>query len=292
MKYLTLPISFISLLFISGCGNASSPAPAASADAAVMQVVEALNDNNAAAPWNLLPASYQTQLTEVKNEFATKMDADLWNSGAGLVKKLQGVLKDQKELLLASPMLQSVPMKEDLSANYDQLVVILGAVANSDLATLDGLKGMDLGRYLKTTGSEIMAASSKIEISETSSKPMGMNSMLKMPGKLLNVKAELVSEDGDNAVVRVTTEGEEPVETPFVKVEGKWIPKDLADGFPEMISEMRSGLGEMKITPETKAQAQMMITMVNGVLDQVAAAKTPQELQSSLMGLMMMGGGM
>lgn len=293
MKTLIFALSLATLLFISACGGSSAPAPADTADAAVMQVVDALNQHNAAGPWHMLPAGYQAELTAVKNEFAAKMDEELWNSGAGVVKKLHGVLKDQKALLLASPMLQAVPMKEDLSANYDQLVVILGEVANSELATLESFRAMDLESYLKNTGSAILAASAKIDISESSQKPMGMNRMLKMSGKLQNVKAELVSEEGDYAVVRMSTEGEEPVETPFVKVEGKWVPQEMVDEFPKMISEMREGLAGMTITPEIKAQAQMAMSMVGGVLDQIAAAKTQQELQSSLMGIMMMmGGGM
>ncbi len=293
MKILTVCFTLFSLLMLSACGGSSSaPAPAATADAAIMQVIDALNENNAAGPWDMLPASYQTQLTEVKNEFATKMDVDVWNSGAGLVKKLHTVLGDQKELLLASPLLESVPMKEDLSANYDQLVVILGEVAESDLSSLEGLKTMDIGEYLRTTGSSIMAATSKIEISETSKKPMGMNSMLKMPGKMLSTKAELVSEEGDTAIVKMITEGEEPQDVPFVKVEGKWIPADLVEAFPEMVGEMRESLSGLEIPPEAKAQVQMGMTMVSGVLDQVAAAKTQEELQGALMGIMMMGMGM
>ncbi|MDF3130584.1 hypothetical protein P0Y35_15355 [Kiritimatiellaeota bacterium B1221] len=294
MKILTVCFALFSLLMLSGCGGGSSsaPAPAKTADAAVMQVIDSLNDNNAAGPWDMLPASYQTQLTGVKDEFATKMDPDVWNSGADLVKKLHTVLVDKKELLLASPLLESVPMKEDLSANYDQLVAILGEVSESDLSTLEGLKNMEIGEYLRTTGSAIMAATSKIEISETSKKPMGMNSMLNMPGKMLNTKAELVSEDGDSAVVKMMTEGEEPQEIPFVKVEGKWIPADLVEEFPEMIAEMRESLGGFEILPESKAQVQMGMTMISGVLDQVAAAKTQEELQGALMGIMMMGMGM
>ena len=240
----------------------------------------------------MLPTSYQTQLTEVKNEFATKMDVQLWNNGADLVSKLHGVLANKKDLLLASPMLESVPMKEDISANYDQLVAILGAVVESDLATLEGVASLDIGDFLRSTGSELMAASSKISISETSKKPMGMNSMLKTPGKLLTTQAELVSSEGDSAVVKITAQDEEPEEVTFVKVEGKWIPEDLAKEFPKMIAEMRKNIGEIEIPPEAKAKAQMGMTMVSGVLDQVSAAKTQEELQGALMGLMMMGMGM
>lgn len=291
----SLSLLFVSLLVLlnAGCGGGSSaPKPAATADAAVMQVVDALNDNNAAGPWDMLPASYQGELTAVKNEFAAKMDADIWNGAGGLMKKLHSVLKDQKELLLASPMMEGVPMKEDVSANYDQLVAILGTLCESELTTLEGLQSMDIGEYLRSTGSELMKAASEIEVSEDSSKPMGMNHMVKMPGKMLSTQAELVSEEGDSAVVKITAEGEEPVEVTFVKVEGKWVPEDLAEEFPEMIAELRQGLSEMEIPPEAKAQVQMGLTMIGGVLDQIAAAKTQEELQGALMGLMMMGMGM
>ncbi|WFB36260.1 hypothetical protein P3T73_00595 [Kiritimatiellota bacterium B12222] len=295
MKTLIFTSSLLSLMLLSGCGkpSASAPAPAATADAALMQVVDGLNQNNAAAGWNMLPASYQAELSEVKGEFAAKMDPVLWDSGASLVGKLHGVLESKKDLLLASPMMAQVPMSQDLSANYDTLVAILGDVLDSDLATLEGIETMDIGSFLSTTGSDIMKSFSAIEISDSSPKPMDMNSMLKMPGKILNTQAELVSEEGDTAVVLVTTEGEEPVEVPFVKVEGKWIPADMQSAFADMIEGMHESINEIEITPETKTQVQMGMSMVGGMLDQLATAKTQADLQAVMGGVMgMMMGGM
>lgn len=275
------------ILLLNGCGGGgSTPAPAATADSAVMQVVDGLNANKADAPWHMLPASYQAELHAVKDTFTSKMDAELYDAGAGVVSKLASVLAAKKDLLLASPMTKGIPMGTDLSANYDQLVAILSTLAASDAATLEGLKNAEIGNLLANAGSDMMKTISTMKISRESKKPMGMNRMLKAPAKVLAMKAELVSENGDNAVVKLSTEGETPKELPFVNVEGKWIPKEMAEEFPEGLAEMKKSVEAMEITAQQKAQAMMGITMINGVLDQINAAKTQEELQAALGGLM------
>lgn len=291
MKTILLSFFIFIGLILSGCGGSGAPEPAATADAAVMQVVDSLNANNAAGPWNMMPESYQQDLNGLMHGFAGKMDAGLWNSGTGTLKKLEEVLRTKKDLLLASPMLKSAPMQQDLSANYDQLVAILGTLTDSKLMSLEELKTADMGTLLSSTGSRLMEQASEVNISNSSPKPMGMNSMLKMPGKILETKAELVSEDGDTAVVRITTEGEKPQEVPFVRVEGKWIPQDMADNFPKSIQDGKKALEKFRISPQMKSQAMMGLNMVNGMLDQIQAANTQEELQGVLGGMMGMMGG-
>jgi len=287
MKKLFAVVSLPVLLFLCACGGGSSaPKPAATADGAVMQVVEALNENNAAGPWHMLPAGYQSELNSVKTAFAEKLDAEVYNGGADLVAKLGSVLKTKMKLILANPMLQGVPMRSELESNYDHLVTVLGILGTSEYASLEGLKTTGIGEFLTSTGSELMEAASRMEISDESPKPMGMNSMMKVPGQVLNLQAELVSEEGDSAVVKLTTEGEEPEEMTFVRVEGKWIPEELAKDFPEMIEQMRKSVAEFEMTPQMKSQALMGINMANRLLDQIASAETQEELQVALGGVL------
>jgi hypothetical protein len=283
--FLLLP----ALFFLTGCGG-GAPKPAATADAAVMQVVDSLKSNQPEGFWNMLPASYQTQANEVLHDFANKMPPAMYDQGAGLLVKLEKVLTTKKDLILANPMLEQVPV--DVSANYDHVVAMLSAVTSSDLMSVDKLKSADIGSLMSSIGGEMMEAASKIEVDQSAATG-DMQEALEFKKKLDSVKAELVSEEGDTAVVRITAEGEDPEEVEFVKVEGKWIPTELAEGWSEMITEAQAGVAEINITPEMASQAQMMMGMAGGVLDQLQQAQTQEELQQIIGGLMgMMMGGM
>jgi len=289
MKTLLSVCTLASLLFLTGCGG-GTPEPAATADAAVMQMVDSLKDNEPKGLWNMLPASYQTQANEVLHDFANKMPPAVYDQGAELVVKLEKVLKTKKSLILENPMLQQAPV--DASANYDQVVAILGAITSSDLMSIDKLKSADIGSLTSSIGGKMMEAASNLDTDQT---PAGgdMKEALEFKKKLSSVKAELVSEEGDTAVVRITVDGEEPEDMDFIKVEGKWIPTELAEEWSEMIAEAQAAVAELNITPEQATQAQMGMSMVGGVLDQLQQANTQEEMQQILGGLMGMAmGGM
>ena len=61
---------------------------------------------------------------------------------------------------------------------------------------------------------------------------------------------------------------------------------------PEMIAEMKKGIAALEINPEVKTQAKMAMTMVGGVLDQLAAAESQEDLEAVIGGLMGMVMGM
>jgi hypothetical protein len=289
MKTITTFLSVCACLILTGCGGGASK-PAATADAAVMQAVSSMQDNDPSAAWDMLPASYQEQANGLMHEFAGKIPADLYDSSANLLVKLEKVLSSKKDLILANPQLKSVPV--DVSKNYDDAVAMLGILTSSDLMSAEKMKSADIGKMMSTTGAKLMKKASEVEIDD-SVKTDDMSDMLEMQAKLASVKAELVSEEGDTAVVKITAKDEDPEEIDFVRIEGKWIPKDLAEGWSEMITEAKAGIAEINITPEQAAQANMMIGMVNGLLDQIQAAKTQEELMQAVGGAMgMMMGGM
>ncbi|MCC5849164.1 MAG: hypothetical protein JJU29_13845 [Verrucomicrobia bacterium] len=292
-KIYLAPVALLAFaLFSTGCGNQRTPAPAATADAAFRNFTSAIESNDPVAVWNFLPGSYQADVNGLLNEFAEKMDAQLWNAGTGTFKKVEEVLRTKKDLILTSPMLEQVPGKEEIEANYGHLVNILGILAKSDLMDLEKMKSADLGRILSTTGKQLIAEAEKMDV-EAAKDIGGIADFRDMQSEMTNMKAELISEEGDEAVVRITGDGDHDDEVEFVRVEGKWIPKDLAEEWPQMIADAREGLQEIgQLSPQEKQQVMMGINMVNGVLDQMLAAETHEDMQNVIAGVMgmMMGG--
>lgn len=275
-------------LFLIGCGS-GTPKPAATADAAVMQAVDSLEENDPSGIWHMLPASYQTQANGVLHDFAEKMPSDVYEQGAELAKKLENVLKSKKSLLLESPMLASAPI--DVSANYDQAVAIIGAVTSSDLMSVESLKKADIGVLLGSIGRKLMETADKMELDQNQA-PFQMSQAMGAKDKLGTMNAELVSEDGDIATVRLSMEGEPPQELEFVKIEGKWIPGDVADNWGQMIAQAKAGVADMEIPPQVAAQIKMGMTMADSVLEQLLKAETQEDLEQVFTGLMGMGMGM
>ncbi len=287
------PLALLAFALITaGCGSQKAPAPAATADAAFHNLTSAIESNDLHGAWHFLPESYQADANGILHEFAEKMDAQLWNAGTGTFQKVEEVLRTKKNLILQNEILAQMPGKAELEENYDHLVNILGILKSSDLMDLDKLKTADLGRILSTTGNSLMNEAAKMEV-EGSMEIPGLSDVKDAQSEMANMKAELISEEGDEAVVRITGDGDHDAEVEFVRVEGKWIPKDLAEEWPEMIREFREGLQEIgQIPPGEKQQIMMGINMVNGVLDQMLAAETPEDMQNVLAGVMgmMMGG--
>lgn len=297
MKH-ALPL-FLTLLLLAGCGRRdtagnAAPAAAATADQAILHVARGLENNNPSAAWHMLPERYQAELNDALREFAGAMDADLWTAGTSAFIKLTDVLEQQKSFLLSSPMTAMLGGREALDQDYDTSVKFLTILKNSDLMNLQALRQADLGRILASTGAELMHAADQLR-----SEGAGIAGMAAPAGELrktfAGLNAELISQQGDRAVVKLTTPADGSEEVDFVRIEGKWIPADLAEEWTDMIRNLREGIAEIgTVDPSQKAQVLMMSTMVNGLLDQLLAAKTQEEFDAVLMGVvgMMMGGGL
>ena len=272
------------ILVMSACGQRVPP-PAATADKAMENLMAGIEKNDPTVIWHFLPESYQKEANELLHEFANRMDEDIWNGATGIFQKVEQILRTKKRLILQSDELANMP---DLEENYDHLVRILGSIAKSDLMDLGKLQSADIGRLISNTGTPLMRELAKIEIDDG-------NMMLPNPNEfrefLSSMSFELVSEDGDTAVVAITEDGYTD-EVNFVRVDGKWIPEELAEEWEFMYREIRDGIREIgRIKASDKAQIMVGITMINSVLDQLLAAKTAEEMETILQGAMgmMMG---
>jgi hypothetical protein len=284
-KILTVTSIGVCLAIVSGCGGAEK-----TPDAVVLQVTKAINDNQPQVLFQALPDSYQKDINSLVSDAAKKMDGEIWTEGRGLIQSILTIAKTKKELILNTQMLASAPDKEALNKSWDESIGVLTMLLDSDLADLDQLRKGNVANLLADSGSKIMKKAAELYASQ----PDQADNILK---KISGIKATVVSQEGDSAKVKIETEGETPEEIDFVRVEGKWIPKDLADGFATQIAEIRENLAELDYTTEegkaTKTQILGQIAMVKTVLEQAEAAQTSADFDGILMGLMMgimMGG--
>lgn len=290
-------------LCIAGCGDAPPPSseiapafdvlnpPAAyvagevpeTPDLAVKTVIAGLHQQRPEALWHFLPASYQQDVNDVIHEFANRMDLELWDRIVGSLGKLATTVKKQKDFVRASIVQQANPGGPGPAGFVDVegLADLLGTLVQSDLGSLGKLKKADGGQILAVTGGQFLRqlqSLSKLAPRD----PAGLSL-----DELLQVKVSVVSTAGDSAVLRIEPPGKPPTESEFVRVEGKWIPLSLANGWIEFIGEAKAKLSLLseENLAQSKPQWLALLTAFDGALEQIAAARTKEQFDGALQGL-------
>ena len=246
--------------------------------AAVQAVLTGLEQGNAKAIWDFLPASYQTDVNGLIGEFATKMDPEIWTEAFGLIKKVSTVLEQKRDVILEMPTLQPVTASaspEEVKTLWDGLVALLKTIANSELADLEKLKSPDAEQFLAGTGTKILGQI----------KSLGAASPQNPFAKLSGIQVKLTSQEGEKATLTIQgPDDTEPETVEFVVVEGKWVPQQLATDWKKQVEESRQQLAA--IDPETIATQKEAIlgqmAAVNGTLDKLLATKTPEEFNEAV----------
>jgi hypothetical protein len=280
-------IPLFALLFIvgtlpllSGCGKPAETAQNLGPDESILAMLNGVNNQEMEAVWNFLPASYQQDVNSIAHDFASKMDPEMYNGTFETGQRLAKILKDKKEYILKNQMLQNLPVPpEKVSEFWDPTTNIISALVNSDLSSLDKLKSFDGGKFLSTTGNQL--AKNLVAISDLIPQK---DEEASFSEKLKQTKVTVVTSAGDTATIKIEAPGEEPKEEQMVKVEGKWIPKNLADNWQTKMDDVRKQLAELtpeKVTAQ-KEQTLAGLKQVNETLAKLESAKSEEEFNNTL----------
>jgi hypothetical protein len=249
-----------------------------SPDGTVRAVAEGIASGHPEVLWQALPPSYQTDLNELTRLVADTVDPQLWDAAFATGRRAAAILAVKKDIILASSTLQqSGAVGDDLDSGWDAAVAVLDAVCSSEISTTAGLKTVDWERYLATTGADI------VERARSAGGDDGNSPV----DDLRRTRIEVVSVDGDHAVVRMTVPDEQPRDQELVRVEGRWVPKEMADGWDTRMAEARERLSN--ITDEERieisTQGMMFVGMADGFLQQLEAVESPEEFDQMLAAL-------
>ncbi|QGQ22976.1 hypothetical protein F1728_09955 [Gimesia benthica] len=264
------------LPLLSGCGSSPQQAGPPEGPAGSMQyLMQGVADQKMEVVWEFLPASYQSDVNGLAHQFADKMDPEIYNEMFAIAQRVAKLLQDKKEYILKNEMLESPKTApEEVAKYYDPGVDILASLANSDLSTIEKLKTFDGGKFLSTSGSQI--AKDFATISGLMPQKEGDPGFTE---KLKQAKVTLVSEEGDQATIKIEVPGETTKEEVMVKVEDKWIPQTLAKNWKSKIESAQQSLDKLK--PEDmaaqKTQAMAGFKQLNATLAQLENAKTEKE---------------
>jgi hypothetical protein len=235
-----------------------------------MAVVEGLKQNHPDAIWEFLPASYQQQLNDLAHQFAARMDGELWGKAVEVVRIFSRLLKDRKDFIVSARVrLDPDTDPKSAAAEMTAIAVLLDTLLASDLADLEKLKSVDGGKFLAGTGRRLL----------TQMRAMGHDPFADQLGIFTDMNVTLVSSDGDSALLTIEVPDATASERAFVRVEGKWIPDDLARNWHENMGQAAARLAVL--SPDNlqavKPKAMSVLTAVGDVLEKLLAAKTEKQ---------------
>lgn len=287
-----LPLLLIAgmLPLLSGCGKsadsgknadkAGQPTKPLGPAESMQALIDGVGNKKMDAAWNFLPASYQTEVNGLVKEFAGKMDPEMYHGSFQAAQRITKLLKDKKGYILENETITGLNIPpEQLDQFWGPTVTVLDSIVQSDLSNLDKLKNFDGGKFLSTTGNQL--AENVMVISNLIPAKEGEASM---SDKMKQAKVTTVSTEGDTAKVKIEVPGEEPKEVEMVKVEDKWIPKNLADNWKSKMDELQKQIASLtpeKVTAQ-KEQTLAGLKKINEVLAQLEKAENSKEFNATL----------
>jgi hypothetical protein len=142
---------------------------------------------------------------------------------------------------------------------------------------LDAYRDLDVEAVLATTGSEVIG-----HLSGLTYPGMADDAIAARLSDLERTEVELVSRNGGEAVVRVTVPGGEPADVAMTRVEGRWLPEDVAQRWPGAMARARTrlevlGSGE---GAQTEMQIAIALGLAERIIDQLDRIETPDDVDA------------
>lgn len=285
---LGLGVLALSLAVGYGCKKKSVPN---TPDKTVMHIAKELSQNRPEVLWDAAPESWRKDVNGLLAEAAGKADPEIWNTGTKTLKRAVSLLKSKKDLILQNEQLKGMGEKAlDVKTSWDDVIGLLEAVVYSDLMDHAKAKNPDVRRVLAETGGKIMKHVSSL----ADKNPQGNEYKMGMK-KFADCKATVVKTEGDKATLKLETTGEKPQEVPFVKIEGKWVPEELAEQWKSSIAEAKQNLSSgplANVTADQKKQILSALASANDFMEKLEKANTKEEFEQMLAPLMFIGAGL
>ncbi|HSL18504.1 MAG TPA: hypothetical protein VLB51_11425 [Methylomirabilota bacterium] len=248
-----------------------------SPDGAVQVVLSGLAAHRPEVMWRALPPSYQDDISGLVRSFADHVEPALHQRAVVVARKAVVVLQAKKELILTSDTIRAATAADPaaVDAAWEAAVHAADIVLSSELADLEALRELDVESFLATTGRALMDRAA--EIPAIGGEGEGFADRLESLGE---AEVELVAADGDRATVRIRLPDLAPFEIDMVRVEGRWLPVELASRWPEAVESAAARIEAM--AGDQAARVELVAFVALGVaesfLDQLAGVTTAEEL--------------
>lgn len=283
-RILALAVAAAVLVTAPGCSKSKEEAgKAAVAEATVpdkpeevvKSAAEAIRDDKPVAAYALLPESYQKDIQGVVSHATGKLDKEIFELGAKLVTVAASCAEKHADKIagLVPPGAAPFDVKEGL-AKYAETVKIL---EEAKLLDYESVKGLDLAGFLAKDAPKLMKQG-KFAFEKGSPEDYK-----KFQDGMKSITATAKSAEGDKAQVELKM-GEEEAETiDLVKVEGRWVPAEMAEGWKGGIDEAKKGIDEgLDELNKNKAQFKPMLEAALAALTEFEKSGDPKALEEMM----------
>ena len=233
------------------------------AESTFQQTLIAFQEGRLETVFDFLPPSYQADVNTLVHDFGAKMDPEIWSTTFKLLAKVANVLKTKKTLILSLDGVKRAPQIESIKPHWDAIATGIQDFATSEVADLSKLKQANVR--------ELLAA--------------GCKPLRGMPlPQFGDLQVTTIKSDANTATLSYReTPDAEPKQVDFVLIEGKWLPKSIADGWSSGIADAKTMLEEIpnqisSIKPEVMKQ----IDSIGGMIDQLQSAKTSDDFSAAV----------
>jgi hypothetical protein len=272
--------------------KAEEPAAAPSADnldakGTVEFVFKAVQSKKLAPVAALFPAKYLADVDGLVQDFAKAMDAELWTKTVVLLDKTFKVAVAQKDGLAQMVAGMGMPVKtDDVKKAIEVLAETWGMLKAMGLTDLEKLKTFSLAEF---AGAGLPKVIDKLwafaDETQKAQMQAGMAVLATAQVKVLETTQDEKWGEVVELEISIAGEGEKGK---MVKVDGKWVPLEMAEEWDDGIKEAKAGIAEMATElPKSKAEIIGVLAQVEATVDQVEKSGDLSALQQ--LGGMMMG---
>lgn len=269
-------------LALAGCGDSKKPANQAVTKVALPATPEgtaeaiqkATAEGDLEVYWQALPAKHQTDVKDVLKLAGDKLDAEVYNKTMTVAGKLVTVAKAKQDFILNYPMVKGqIPDQAAAKETMTAVLNLLDTIVNSDIKTVDGLKTVDPEQFLANIGTSLHETFDKV--SQIAKQPNPLETVK-------NAKITLVKSESDTATIKTEVEGQPSQESAWIKIDGKWVPSAMIEGWDKSIADAKEGLNNYKIASEDKTKFLDGLTKLDEVLTTFADAKNQAEFDAAV----------
>lgn len=288
-----LPGAALCALLMTACGGSEEAAPAEvtipdapaevtipdAPDAAIETIASQLAEGNGGILWKAMPASYQTDLNAIAQQAGNKVDAEIYNKSFALIGRLADVADKQKTFILNTELGGQQPAEQiaKVEAAWPSIIGFVKTITDSPVASVEGLQTFEGQQFFDGTVSDLIGYTGDLATLSGEPNPLQFGTVKLLESTEDTALLEMTSSDG-------IVEKEE-----FTKVEGRWVPTEIATEWANSMGEAKAQLEAISPEEIAKNKPQMMgvLTMAESILTQLEAAETQEQFDQALQGAMM-----
>jgi len=206
---------------------------------AVRAVLEGVRDGKASPIWTFLPSRYQRDINRLVQDFAGRVDAEVWDRTFVTLKRLLEVARSKKDLLLNNPglALREIDQKQ-LDENWPALLGLFDTLLTSELKEVKTLKTFDGKEFFAGTGTTFLDQLRSLSSTDASDPLSG----------LATSKISVLDRGPETARLQIGAAGTAETPSPprqFIVIDGQWFPSELAADLEEALRLGRASIESM-----------------------------------------------